>query len=307
MNNLFNINISKDIEAKIKLTDKVNKIKINNKFYVEKRVSDSSLENIFQKMDVLSLPFILMPLSNNNTYIQTNDEKYYLYYPYLKEDFIQGYDLKISFYIKFIADLHDKTKIYINQNDTYFETIINHMENEISRISNSLESRIEVIERSDYHSPNDWYFLMNYHYLSSSLELASRHLMNFEREIKSIDKFKLCLTYQNFNFDHIFIKNQKIISIEKLGYNSPVVDIVDFIKKNNVNKIKLDPYILEYLKIIHLEEYEKEYLMSLLYIIDYHRFDNDKDDLIHLINLIEYIKIINNIEENIIFSSESIE
>ena len=305
MNNKFDDQFNSDIEVKIKLNEKITKLKKKDNLFIKKEVNDNSLENLFYRVDTLSLSHFLIPLNINDHYVQQEDEKYYIYLPYLKEDSIQGYDLKLSFYIKAISQLHSKTKIYIKPSDSYFETILNYIENEFKRISSSLESRIEVIERSDYHSPNEWFFLMNYHYLSSSLDMASRHLMNFEGEIKNIDKFKLSLTYQNFNFNHIFIKNQKIISIEKMGYNSPIIDLVDLIQKINNSELKIETYIEEYIKNNPLEEYEKEYMMSLLFIIDYHRYENEKDDLMHLINLVEYIKLVNNIEENIIFSSMS--
>ena len=90
-----------------------------------------------------------------------------------------------------------------------------------------------------------------------------------------------------------------------MGYNSPIIDLVDLIQKINNSELKIETYIEEYIKNNPLEEYEKEYMMSLLFIIDYHRYENEKDDLMHLINLVEYIKLVNNIEENIIFSSMS--
>ena len=302
----FQYNI--DYNSLLKLSDKTYKILTDNRYYLIKEVDDFSLDSVYRRLFISKVNFILFPLrGKNENYVQLDDDKKYVILPFYEDEKISANDLKCDLFIKFLGDLHLKTAIEIDINNSFLETTLNYLDESIKKISDKINARMEVIERSDYHSPNDWYFLMHFNILNSSLEKASKHVLNFENDVKAAKSLRLSLTYQNFDFNHILLKDEKIISLEKINYNISSYDLYDFINKVSTYNISINNLIKAYLNINPLNEYEKEYLLAVLYIFNYVRYENMLDDLSFLIDLVNYIEKIDRLEEEIIFSSEDSE
>ena len=298
--NKYNI----DDLAEIKLSNNVTKINSKDNTYIVKKVISDDLETLFTRLYLSHVDNFNLPLrGNNNKYVQIENDSYYILYKYYHDEKILGYDLKLSFYVKKIAELHKKTYININSNDNYLESILNYLDDKIKELSSILNSRMEVEERKDYHSPNNWYFLLHYQKMMNALMEASNHVLNLENEVKNQKNMRLCLTYQNFDFEHILLKQEKIISIENIGFNLASLDIYNLISKLNINYLNVIPYINEYLKINPLNNYEKEYLMAMLYIFDYHRYNDIQEDLNHLIKINSYLDKVLSLDNEVIFSS----
>lgn len=298
--NKYNI----DDLAEIKLSNNVTKINSKDNTYIVKKVISDDLETLFTRLYLSHVDNFNLPLrGNNNKYVQIENESYYILYKYYHDEKILGYDLKLSFYVKKIAELHKKTYININSNDNYLESILNYLDDKIKELSSILNSRMEVEERKDYHSSNNWYFLLHYQKMMNALMEASNHVLNLENEVKNQKNMRLCLTYQNFDFEHILLKQEKIISIENIGFNLASLDIYNLISKLNINYLNVIPYINEYLKINPLNNYEKEYLMAMLYIFDYHRYNDIQEDLNHLIKINSYLDKVLSLDNEVIFSS----
>ena len=298
--NKYNI----DDLAEIKLSNNVTKINSKDDTYIVKKVISDDLETLFTRLYLSHVDNFNLPLrGNNNKYVQIENDSYYILYKFYHDEKILGYDLKLSFYVKKIAELHKKTYININSNDNYLESILNYLDDKIKELSSILNSRMEVEERKDYHSPNNWYFLLHYQKMMNALMEASNHVLNLENEVKNQKNMRLCLTYQNFDFEHILLKQEKIISIENIGFNLASLDIYNLISKLNINYLNVTPYINEYLKINPLNNYEKEYLMAMLYIFDYHRYNDIQEDLNHLIKINSYLDKVLSLDNEVIFSS----
>ena len=298
--NKYNI----DDLAEIKLSNNVTKINSKDNTYIVKKIISDDLETLFTRLYLSHVDNFNLPLrGNNNKYVQIENDSYYILYKYYHDEKILGYDLKLSFYVKKIAELHKKTYININSNDNYLESILNYLDDKIKELSSILNSRMEVEERKDYHSPNNWYFLLHYQKMMNALMEASNHVLNLENEVKNQKNMRLCLTYQNFDFEHILLKQEKIISIENIGFNLASLDIYNLISKLNINYLNVTPYINEYLKINPLNNYEKEYLMAMLYIFDYHRYNDIQEDLNHLIKINSYLDKALSLDNEVIFSS----
>lgn len=298
--NKYNI----DDLAEIKLSNNVTKINSKDDTYIVKKVNSDDIETLFTRLFLSHVDNFNLPLrGNNNKYVQIENDSYYILYKYYHDEKILGYDLKLSFYVKMIAELHKKTYININSNDNYLESILNYLDDKIKELSSILNSRMEVEERKDYHSPNNWYFLLHYQKMMNALMEASNHVLNLENEVKNQKNMRLCLTYQNFDFEHILLKQEKIISIENIGFNLASLDIYNLISKLNINYLNVTPYINEYLKINPLNNYEKEYLMAMLYIFDYHRYNDIQEDLNHLIKINSYLDKVLSLDNEVIFSS----
>ena len=292
----------------LKLSDKTYKVLTDNRYYIIKEVNDTSLDNVYRRLLLSKVNFVLFPLiGRNDNYVQIEDDKKYIVLPFFDDEKILANDLKSDLFINFLIDLHLKTSIEIDINNSFLDTTLNYLDNSIKKVSDMINSRMEVIERSDYHSPNDWYFLMHFNVLNSALEKASKHVLNFENDVKNNKSLRLALTYQNFDFNHILLKEEKIISLEKMNYNIISYDLYDFISKVSSYNISMVNLLKTYLNKNPLLECEKEYLFAVLYIFNYTRFENMLDDLSFLIDLVNYIEKIDRLEEEVIFSLESSE
>lgn len=292
--------------SEVKISKKVIRVNTNKGKYIIKQVDDDSLDKLFLRLSLMHLTSFALPLrGRNNLFVQEEDDKYYLVYNYYPDESLLGYDLKLSFYLKQIATLHANTYLSLNANDHFLESTLNYLDEQIKHLSDALLARVEVIERNDYHSPNDWYFLMNYQKYASSLEEASRHVLNLENIVKENKGLRLALTYQNFDFSHILLKQEKIISPEKMAYNFAPVDLVNLISNLKLESLDIIPFIEEYLKINPLNDYEKEYLMASLYIFEYHRYNDTLEDLNHLISISKYLDKVISLSNDVIFSSSS--
>ena len=295
-------------ESEIKLSDRTYKIKTSKGTYIVKEVPDDTLNRLYTRLLLIrNSAFQIPSRGRNGLFVQEEKDKFYILSPFLKDEALLGYDLRIAFYLRSLAELHSATFISLTASDHYLESTLNYLDAQIKRVSDAIEARQEVVERSDYHSPNDWYFMMHFHSFQEALETASRHVLNLENAVKEQKGLRLCLTYQNFDFQHILLKQEKIVSLEKMGYNFASYDLFDFISKVKITSMNLTPFIEEYLKINELRDYEKEYLMEMLYLLPYHRLESQKEDLAHLIGLSEYLEKVNALESEVIFSSPSSE
>ncbi len=293
------------IESSLKISSSTYKLKTSQGDYILKEVKDDSLDKLYNRLLLSHCDDFVLPLKGfNNKYVQKEDEKYYILSTFIDDESILGEDLKLSFYIKSIAKLHKNTSFYINIQDNYLDSTLNYLDEQIKKVSNDIQARIEVIEQNSYHSPNDWYFLMNYPLFQNAIESASKHVLNFENGVKEQKKLHLSLTYQNFDFSHIILKHEKLISLEKMGFNLCVNDVYDMIRKCN-NSLNIASYIKEYLSYNPLLDYEKEYLMALLCTFDYERYSSTKEDLKKLIDLVNYLNTVISLESEVIFSSPS--
>lgn len=288
----------------ISLGNGVYKVKADKGIFIVKEVNDDTLDNIYLRMNLSHIKSFNIPLrGKNDKYVQIENDRYYILMNYYVDESLLGYDLKLSFIIKEIATLHKKTYIELNSSDNYLESTLNYLDNEVKKINDALESRMEVVERNDYHSPNDWYFMLHFKEMQMCLEEASRHILEFENQVKDKKSLRICLIYQNFDFSHIILKQERIISTEKIGFNFAPYDLYNIISNVKINSLNMRNYMNEYLKINPLQEYEKHYLMALLYIFSYHRFQENIKDLTHLIGIVNYLNMVKSIQDEIIFSS----
>lgn len=294
-----------DVVSEILIDKNITKIKSNKGTYIVKKVDNDALESIYLRLFLLHNNVFNLPLrGKNDLFIQNEDDNYYVLFKYYEDISLVGLDLKLSFFIKNIASLHQATYVELNANDNYLDSTLNYLDQEVKNISDAIESRMEVIEHNDYHSPNDWYFMMHYHDFKLCLEEASRHILDFENQIKDKKSLRVCLTYQNFDFNHILLKHEKIISLEKMNFNFASYDLYNMISNLKINSLNINNYLVQYLKINPLLDYEKHYLVAILYIFTYHRYKENIDDLNHLIEINKYLSIIRNIQDEVIFSSQ---
>lgn len=288
LENLYNI----EINSIIKLTPKTLKIITSRENFVLKEHESTSLENIYSRLRILNSDSFVLPIkSKSEHYIIDLNDKYYALYPYYDDEEILAKDIKLSFYIKEIASLHNMSSYPLKVNDGFFTESISYLDNEVSKVKHQLLTRIERVEHETYHSPSDWYFLMNYPTLFNAVREADRYITLLEENWKSSSNIHLSLTYQNFNYDHILPRNRKIVSLDKMNIAPSIYDLVNLFNNAFEHKIDLSYLIDQYLEIHQLENYEQNWLLAFLYIPKIVRSENDLEDINNLYQTLELIKI----------------
>lgn len=281
-----------EITSLINLTSKTYKIVTSRNEYLLKEHDSTSLESIFARLRIVHNDTFVLPLqSKEGHYIIDLEDKYYALYPYLEDEEELAKELRLSFYIKEIASLHSQSSYPLNVNDGFFEESIAYLDTKISKVKQEILSRIERVERETYHSPSDWYFLLNYPTLFNALKEADRYVTLLEEEWKNSKNIHLSLTYQNFSYDHILVKNHKIVSLDKMALAPSIYDLIDIYLKGYTNKIDLSYLLDQYLEIHKLETYEQNWLLAFLFIPQIDRKENDLDDIKSLYKTLSMIKI----------------
>ena len=136
---------------------------------------------------------------------------------------------------------------------------------------------------------------MNYPILFNALKEADKYITLLEEEWKEGNNIHLSLTYQNFSYDHILIKNRKIVSLDKMALAPSIYDLVFLFQKSIDLKIDLSYLIDQYLEIHKLESYEQNWLLAFLFIPQLERKESEIEDITSLYRTLSLLKVANEI------------
>ena len=136
---------------------------------------------------------------------------------------------------------------------------------------------------------------MNYPILFNALKEADKYITLLEEEWKEGNNIHLSLTYQNFSYDHILIKNRKIVSLDKMALAPSIYDLVFLFHKSIDLKIDLSYLIDQYLEIHKLESYEQNWLLAFLFIPQLERKESEIEDITCLYRTLSLLKVANEI------------
>lgn len=285
-----------EIVSLIKNNDRVYRISTSREEYILKEQNSLNLESIFARLRILNIDEFVLPIRDNNDHFITEiEDKYYALFPYYEDEEELAKDIRLNFYIKTIASLHDSSSYPLKVNDGFFEESISFLDLKVSQAKQEILTRIERVEKENYHSPSDWYFLMNYPILFNALKEADKYITLLEEEWKEGNNIHLSLTYQNFSYDHILIKNRKIVSLDKMALAPSIYDLVFLFHKSIDLKIDLSYLIDQYLEIHKLESYEQNWLLAFLFIPQLERKESEIEDITCLYRTLSLLKVANEI------------
>lgn len=292
---LYRINV----KSIVKLSDKVDKVITNDNYFILKKVDSVSKENVYIRLALSKIQNFNLPLKSvNNRYIEEIDHKYYILSYFYNDEANPLKELRLPFYIKIIALLHQNTNYPLKVNDGYFIESLDYIENKIMMIRDEIDSKMYHYERQDYHSPFEWYYISTYQVLNNALIQSQKYLDLLKEEFENLHSIDLSLTYQNYAHEHIILKEEKIISLENMNLAPSIYDLVDFVEKNYNEKIDISALLSQYDNINPLNLYQKYWLLALLFIPKLHQDNNDLVNIeslyltINYLNLVEKIKSI---------------
>jgi len=275
----------------IKLSDKAYKVKTKENEYILKYIDNRNLDSVIEKLKVLNINSFLFPLFNNhNDYISLYNDMSFVIFPSLNQEKVSLNDLKVNFFLNELASLHNKTFYPLNVNEPFFKDTYEYIGKRIDDIEEKITSYIDKIEKKDYKSPSEWLFILNYPLYIDSINNANKSLERFKEFSYSKNSVRMAFTYKSFDYNHIFLKEQKIIGIENIELSSPIYDIFYTLSTIDNSQIDIKKYYLRYFNSFILEDYEKEWLYSLLYIPIINISEVESINMKNISSSLEYIK-----------------
>ena len=281
-----------DVLTFIKVSDKVYKLKTDKEEYALKYIEQNNLDSIIEKLKVLKINFFVYPLINiYNRYVTVFEGISFIILPWIENENILMKDLKLKLFLNSLADLHNYSFYTMKVNESFFDETYDFIAAKIDKVSDYIEEYMYKIERINYKSPSQWLFLLNYPRYIDSIDKANRALENFKEKSLKKDTVRMALTYNDFDYSHILLKKEKILGIENVELAPPIYDL--FYTFSSLNEISVDTksYYEKYFNKFILDDYEKEWLLSLLYIpkIENLSFDEVKN-IEDVTNSLNYIK-----------------
>lgn len=284
----------------IKLSDKAYRVKTNTSDYVLKYIDNTNIDIIIEKLSILNIDSFLFPILNiNKEYVSSFNGSNFLIYEWLKEEKVILNDLKLKFFLDKLAQLHNKTFYTLKVNETFFKDTYEYIGSNIDTIQSTVETYMDTIERKDYKSPSEWLFLLNYPLYLDAIDKANQALEKFKEISYSKNTIRMAFTYKNFDYKHIFLKEQKITGIETMELSPPIYDI--FYSLSTLEDISVDMknYYEKYFKTFVLDDYEKEWLYSLLYIPKITISNDEAKNIVNISSSLNYLKNSNEMIEMI--------
>lgn len=281
----------------IKVTEKVYKIKSDECFYYLKFCDDNHLDDIIDYIQSVHLKcFVDIIKNKKECYVTEYLDKYF----YIMEELLQSSsclkEIKIKNYFEMLSYIHKHSCYNLKVNKEYFKKIYNDISKVINERIYYYDSLMSEYEIEKYKSPSQWLFILNYYRLYNSLHESIGYLKRYMLHVENTHIIRVSLIYKNFNYNHIFLKNRRLISLDKIQIDLPIFDIYDIYQRLPDILFDLDCFSDSYLSMIQLNEDEILLLSTLLKITPIISFDNDEiSNIIKISRLLYYIDSINSL------------
>jgi hypothetical protein len=295
-----------DVLTFIKVSDKVYKIKSSDGDYALKYIERNNLDVIIEKLKIIKVNFLVYPLKNtSNQYVSSFEGINFIILPWIDEGNAFVKDLKLKFFLNSLADLHNRSFYTIRVNESFFDETYYFIANKIDKTTEYIESYISKIERLNYKSPSQWLFLLNYPIYVDALSKANKSLEDFKDKSEKKDSVRIALTYNDFDYNHVMVKEEKILGIENIELAPPVYDVFYTFSSLNETNVDNKMYYQNYFNKFILDEYEKDWLLALLYIPKIENLSlNEGENIKEVTNSLNYIRNSGDIAKLIINKNE---
>lgn len=277
--------------GEIKLSSHVFKLKCHEGYFVVKITSQKSLQNMYDLVETLNLSCFVHIIPNlHHEYLTIYQHQYLYLMPFIESGSQHLKEMKIQFYFETLAYLHEHSFYDMKVNLQYFHTLEKDVLKVINERFQYYEKMIESYENEVYRSPSQWMLVMNYYRIYDALALAKQYLSQYMNCIQECHSIRICLTYKNFDYQHISLKHKCLISLDYMEMDLPIYDIFDMYQKIPDILFDLDCLSQSYLKKFELRKEEKLLLCCLMNIVPIIQFEHDEiDNIIKLSRLLYYL------------------
>ena len=277
--------------GEIKLSSHVFKLKCHEGYFVVKITSQKSLQNMYDLVETLNLSCFVHIIPNlHHEYLTVYQHQYLYLMPFIESGSQHLKEMKIQFYFETLAYLHEHSFYDMKVNQQYFHTLEKDVLKVINERFQYYEKMIESYENEVYRSPSQWMLVMNYYRIYDALALAKQYLSQYMNCIQECHSIRICLTYKNFDYQHISLKHKCLISLDYMEIDLPIYDIFDMYQTIPDILFDLDCLSQSYLKKFELRKEEKLLLCCLMNIVPIIQFEHDEiDNIIKLSRLLYYL------------------
>ena len=285
----------------IKVSQKVYKVKCNEGFFCLKFIENSNLTVIFDHIESLHLECFLKVIKNvNHQAITIYEDKMFYLSRWIKEDNMIVKELKVKFYYECLAYLHSKTFFNYSASKSFFKQQIEDLERIIHERKAYYNELMNNFETMIYKSPTGWMFVLNYHKIECCLKNALEILDCYRDYVCNLDTIRLCLTYNNFNYAHIMMKEGKLISFDHIKINLCIYDIYNMYQKIPELIFDFDVILDSYFCKLKLLKEEKLLLRCLLHVVPIIKLGHDEiNNIIVMSRLLYYLDSISSLNKKL--------
>lgn len=165
---------------------------------------------------------------------------------------------------KTVAALHSKTSYNKEVREDKFKEIYENIKENLLYYKDLYQKKVSEIEKKVFMSPSEYLFIRNSSKLFSEIEFTSDKLDSWYDRVKTRRETRVSIVHNNLAMDH-FIKGRKsvLISWDKFGVDSPVLDIYNLYRKESLN-VEFGSVLKEYFKHMNMTDDEKDLLFILL-------------------------------------------
>lgn len=281
----------------IYLSKNVYKVKTKNKFYCLKIVEDKKLEIAYNHILTLKLQhFVHLLLNKQNHYFTNYEDKYFYIMEYLSPDKDIKKEIKLKAYYQYLSYLHNHSFFFQHIQDDFIKQQKQDLFSIIQERKSSYENLMKQFEVMKFRSPSGWMLVLNYYRLMEHFHQAYHYLNDYCEVMKDQSEIRLSLTYNHFCYEHIYVYEDKLISIDNMQINFCIYDIYDMFQAVEPFYDDFDSLFGHYLKKVQLLKEEKILLCCLLSIIPVIHFSQDEEhNILEMSKILCYLDCVNRI------------
>lgn len=276
----------------IKVTNKVYKIKTNDGFFCLKYTNDLSFSVSYEHIKTLGLNCFIDVYKNKFNEIITKFNDHYFYImPWVDNDLSIVKELKLKSYFETIAYIHNRTFFHCNVSKDYYEKQVNDIRNVINERKKYYLEMVKSYESMPCRSPAGWVFVLNYFRIDEALNKALCYLDNYQELVSCLDTVRVSIVYNNFDFSHIVMNQNKLLSIDKTNIDICIYDILTMYQQCGELLYDLEVVCMYYMEKVALLPHEKVLLACLLSIVPFVEIETDEvRNIVKMTRLLYYLE-----------------
>ncbi len=285
----------------IKINDGVLKLKTDQGKYYLKFVDNQNLEKHYHSLCALRLPqFVSVIINHQHHYLTVYKERYFYVMKALEEDSGIVDDMKLKFYFECLAHLHQHSFFYHQVSDCFFKEQYQHLKQTIQERMIYYQDLMKRFETLKFRSPSGWMLVLNYYRIDETLKNAYFYLDQYCKLIENKKEIRLALTYNHFDFHHVYFKERKLISIDHLKIDFCVYDLYHLYQNHPQLLYYQDCLCDHYLKHVELCDSEIRLLQCLLSIVPIVVLSQDEVyNVIQMSYFLDYLNAVKEINKKI--------
>ncbi len=196
--------------------------------------------------------------------------------------------------IKLVSSLHSKTTFYKDIDEDTYKEIYEDIIDRVNYLYNYYDDICNIIDREEYMSPSNYFFMRNVSMLFSCLNYCKEEINKWHDLIKDIKRIRVVNLHNNLSLDHYLLSSKPyLISWNKSKRDMPIYDLIVFYKKYYM-EFDFCELIRVYESYYPLLKEERILLYCLLSIPDKINFDKSEyDNCLEVLNFYEYISSTN--------------